>query len=84
LGETTTHTHTHNPTKRSVRNITALIDFDDYVGAYKVWDSFLNGDSTQGGAWYTNVTGLTNYFNGAYARARTPTQSARDNRSLPH
>jgi len=28
-----------------VRNITALIDFDDYVGAYKVWDSFLNGDS---------------------------------------
>ena len=29
----------------------------------KVWDAFLNGDSTQGGAWFTNVTGLTNYFN---------------------
>jgi vitellogenic carboxypeptidase-like protein len=28
-----------------------------------VWDAFLNGDSTPGGAWYTNVTGLTNYFN---------------------
>ena len=44
-------------------NISALLDGDDYVGAYRVWDAFLNGDSTQGGAWFTNVTGLTNYFN---------------------
>jgi vitellogenic carboxypeptidase-like protein len=46
-----------------VRNITAKITIGDYVGAYKAWDAFLNGDSTPGGAWYTNVTGLTNYFN---------------------
>ena len=44
-------------------NITALLDGEDYVGAYRVWDAFLNGDTTPGGAWFTNVTGLTNYFN---------------------
>jgi vitellogenic carboxypeptidase-like protein len=31
--------------------------------AYRVWDAFLNGDTTIGGAWFTNVTGLSNYFN---------------------
>jgi len=46
-----------------VRNITGKINVEDYVGAYKIWDAFLNGDTTPGGAWYTNVTGLTNYFN---------------------
>ena len=46
-----------------VRNITAAIAAGDLVAAYLVWDAFLNGDSTPGGAWYTNVTGLTNYFN---------------------
>ena len=46
-----------------VANITQKIDADDYVGAYLAWDAFLNGDSTPGGAWFTNVTGLTNYFN---------------------
>ncbi len=46
-----------------VRNITERIAASDYVGAYLVWDAFLNGDSTPGGAWFTNVTGLTNYFN---------------------
>lgn len=49
--------------KSYVSNITARLDVDDYVGAYLVWDAFLNGDSTPGGAWFTNVTGLTNYFN---------------------
>ncbi len=34
-----------------------------------VWDAFLNGDLTPGGAWFSNVTGLTNYFNVA---AETP------------
>ena len=43
--------------------ITEALDGDDYVGAYLIWDAFLNGDSTPGGAWFTNVTGLTNYFN---------------------
>ena len=46
-----------------VRNITEKINLEDFVGAYKIWDAFLNGDSTPGGAWFTNVTGLTNYFN---------------------
>lgn len=46
-----------------VRNISTALDNDDYVGAYLTWDAFLNGDSTPGGAWFTNVTGLTNYFN---------------------
>ena len=46
-----------------VANITEAIQAEDYVGAYLVWDAFLNGDSTPGGAWFTNVTGLTNYFN---------------------
>jgi len=46
-----------------VANITEKIVAEDYVGAYLVWDAFLNGDSTPGGAWFTNVTGLTNYFN---------------------
>jgi len=45
------------------RNITRAIEAEDYVGAYLIWDSYLNGDSTPGGAWFTNVTGLTNYFN---------------------
>jgi vitellogenic carboxypeptidase-like protein len=49
--------------KSYTHNITAAIEAGDYVGAYLVWDSFLNGDSTPGGAWFTNVTGLTNYFN---------------------
>ena len=49
--------------KQYVANITAKLDVEDYVGAYLVWDAFLNGDSTPGGAWFTNVTGLTNYFN---------------------
>ena len=44
-------------------NITTQILAEDYVGAYLTWDAFLNGDSTLGGAWFTNVTGLTNYFN---------------------
>jgi vitellogenic carboxypeptidase-like protein len=46
-----------------VANISARLAADDYVGAYRVWDAFLNGDTTPGGAWFTNVTGLTNYFN---------------------
>ena len=46
-----------------VANITRALDNDDYVGAYLVWDAFLNGDSTQGGSWFMNVTGLSNYFN---------------------
>ena len=52
-------------------NITAQITAEDYVGAYLTWDAFLNGDSTLGGAWFTNVTGLTNYFNIA---TETPTE----------
>jgi vitellogenic carboxypeptidase-like protein len=43
--------------------ITEALNADDYVSAYLIWDAFLNGDSTRGGAWFTNVTGLTNYFN---------------------
>ena len=43
--------------------IAQKIEEDDYVGAYLAWDAFLNGDLTPGGAWFTNVTGLTNYFN---------------------
>jgi vitellogenic carboxypeptidase-like protein len=43
--------------------ITEALDGDDYVGAYLIWDAFLNGDSTPGGSWFFNVTGLTNYFN---------------------
>ena len=46
-----------------VRDATRAIESGDYVGAYHVWDAFLNGDTTEGGAWFTNVTGLTNYFN---------------------
>jgi len=46
-----------------VANITERIAADDYRGAYSFWDAFLNGDTTPGGAWFTNVTGLTNYFN---------------------
>jgi vitellogenic carboxypeptidase-like protein len=46
-----------------VANISARLAADDTVGAYRVWDAFLNGDTTPGGAWFTNVTGLTNYFN---------------------
>jgi len=46
-----------------VANITERIAADDFRGAYAVWDAFLNGDTTPGGAWFTNVTGLTNYFN---------------------
>ena len=46
-----------------VANITSKIQEEDFVGAYYIWDAFLNGDSTPGGAWFTNVTGLTNYFN---------------------
>ena len=46
-----------------VANITRAIQQEDYLTAYSVWDAFLNGDSTPGGAWFTNVTGLTNYFN---------------------
>ena len=46
-----------------VANITRLIENENYVEAYLVWDAFLNGDSTPGGAWFTNTTGITNYFN---------------------
>ena len=46
-----------------VANISARLAADDFVGAYRVWDAFLNGDTTPGGAWFTNVTGMTNYFN---------------------
>jgi vitellogenic carboxypeptidase-like protein len=56
-----------------VANITRYIENEDYVSAYLTWDAFLNGDSTPGGAWFTNVTGLTNYFNIA---SETPPQFA--------
>jgi vitellogenic carboxypeptidase-like protein len=46
-----------------VANISSRLAEDDFVGAYRVWDAFLNGDTTPGGAWFTNVTGLSNYFN---------------------
>jgi vitellogenic carboxypeptidase-like protein len=53
----------YDTAKAYVAAILAALDKDDYRGAYLEWDAFLNGDSTPGGAWFTNVTGLTNYFN---------------------
>ena len=46
-----------------VANITGFLDAGDYKNAYLTWDAFLNGDSTPGGAWFTNVTGGVNYYN---------------------
>ena len=47
----------------ALANITTAIDAGDYVGAYLVWDAFLNGDAHPGGAWFANVTGGVNYYN---------------------
>jgi hypothetical protein len=45
-----------------VANITSAINNKDFVGAYLIWDAFLNGDATPGGAWFNNVTGGVNYY----------------------
>lgn len=58
--------------KSYVANITALLNQNDYINSYHLWDAFLNGDTTVGGAWFANVTGLSDYFN--YAEVSQPVE----------
>ncbi|XP_027206618.2 probable serine carboxypeptidase CPVL [Penaeus vannamei] len=40
-----------------------FINQQEWIKAFEVFDSLLNGDKTEGPSYFTNVTGLTNYFN---------------------
>jgi len=52
-----------------------LIERGDFVGAFHVFDQYLNGDFTKYPTYYSNITGLTSYMN---VRRHSPLATRRD------